>query len=90
MLNDNIKPIYWIIKREMFGESSWKVIYLEAKVCRICGESLVSAVLKVVLIRLEILTSEFYCGPTLRPPEVDQTSNTAAPPQDSWVQKDVE
>lgn len=88
MLNDNIKPIYWIIRREMFNEYSWKVIYFG--VSHICRESLVSAVLKAVLIRLEILPSEFHCDLTLRPHEVDQTSNTAAPLQDSWVRKDVE
>lgn len=53
------------------------------KVCSICCESVVSAMLKVKLIRPEILTSEFHCGLTLRSPEVDQTSNTAAPLQDS-------
>lgn len=52
--------------------------------------SVVSAVLKVMLIRPRISTSELHCAPTLRPPEVDQTSITAAAPQDSQVQRDVE
>lgn len=54
------------------------------------AESVVSAVLKVMLIRPRIFTSELHCAPTLRPPEVDQTGITAAPPQDSRVQRDVE
>lgn len=53
-------------------------------------ESVVSAVLKVTLIRPRIFPSELQCAPTLRPPEVDQTGITAAPPQDSRVQRDVE
>lgn len=53
-------------------------------------ESVVSAVLKVMLIRPRISTSELHCALTLRPPEVDQTTTTAAPPQDSQVQRDVE
>lgn len=52
--------------------------------------SVVSAVLKVMLIRPRISTSELHCAPTLRPPEVDQTGITAAAPQDSQVQRDVE
>lgn len=45
-------------------------------------ESVVSAVLKVTLIRPRISTSELHCALTLRPPEVDQTGITAAPPQE--------
>lgn len=43
-----------------------------------------------MLIRPRISTSELHCAPTLRPPEVDQTGITAAAPQDSQVQRDVE
>lgn len=62
---------------------------LEAKIYS-CGESVESAVVTVMLIRPQILTSESHCGLTLRPPEVDQTSNMAAPLQDSRVQRHVE
>lgn len=53
-------------------------------------ESVVSAVQKVTLIRPRISTTELHCVPTLRPPEVDQTGITAAPPQDSQVHRYVE